>query len=295
MVVSYVGFGNVGRACAYLTSTMDMEVHLNIIDPGDWISGSVIDLGSSLEARKNKAFSVNDYDLLEQSDVIIYSAGANQPIGESRLNIAQSAIKLAHDIFDDLKLKPDVKIIVISNPVDVISYHVWKAVGCAPEQIIGTGTWVDQIRLDYYLKQSYGVDTDKEHVRILGEHGDSMTLLYSLFADENFSEETRESLRHRVITTASEIRKTQEYTYYGVGRCAFDIMLAMLGQLDLTIPVSVLPQADYKDFFGTDELFISLPVRFENGDISQVNYLEQLTDSEKEKLKLSGEVILKHV
>jgi L-lactate dehydrogenase len=293
--VTFIGFGNVGRACAFLMSSSAYEFKINIIDPGEWISGAVLDLGSSLEACKRMKFSVNDYDLIEKSDFIVYSAGIVVPKGESRFKIVKEGIKLTYDIFEPLKIKPDAKVIVISNPVDAIAYHTWKVIGCDPKNIIGTGTWVDQIRLDYYLKTKHGIESDNGSVRIIGEHGETMVFLENPLSQFGLSADELEQLRKLTVGAANEIRKTQDYTYYGVGRCTYEIILSFLEQKNWVLPLTVFPSEPYHSMLPDKELFISLPVSISNKTPEVLDFTDSMTEQDKAAFARSARFIADHL
>lgn len=283
-IITIVGMGHVGTACAFLFSNAPFSCTINFVDPSDDTHGSMLDLSHSLALLENKSIAINDEELFSKSDYIIYTAGVCNDLGQSRLSIVQENIDLTKEIFDDAQFEKEPYIIIISNPVDVISYHTWKATGLPSNKIIGTGTLLDSSRLSYYL-----YNTDELKAFVLGEHGESQVPITSWLKDE-FPKDTLDQAITKTKSSARQIRETQGYTAYAVAQCAFKIVKQLEANTPQLLPLSILTNTYYRNLFDLKrDIFISIPTIIYNNGIQISN--ESFNEQEIEQLKISAHIL----
>ncbi len=292
--VSIVGFGNIGRALTHLLlNNVDYHFDINVMDPSEEIEGSLIDLGHAVFLQNKCTLVLNDVEHFNHSEFIFHCAGVGVPMGASRLEIADQNISLTKNIFSNFESKVDTKIIVISNPVDVISYYTYLSSGLSAEKVIGTGTLLDSVRMNYYVSQMLKRPMNIDAV-LLGEHGQSIALVDSLSSIDGHPFETfltKEEIGRclsNVKTAAHKIKMTQGSSIYGAVDCAFFIMNSILSDAQIVKPLSVLLPAEICELFNTKPIYMSVLSRITkegafplNGMTYLPEELEDITNSAK--------------
>ncbi len=300
MIISITGLGNVGTTIVnrLLSIPTEHSYCINIIDPSDTIEGSFLDLEHAANIRKQHGLKLNDFSLFEQSDVIFHTAGSNVPLGANRLSIARDSIDITYDIFQGYQFKKDLQIIVISNPVDVISYYTWKASGIAPQNVIGTGTFLDTIRFEDALAKQFNTSRRKISSLMIGEHGRSVVPLISHSDVDGINiEEFPKHLNRAIwdtVDAAKRICLTQGATKYGVSACAIRIFEALKEGKDLyNVALGVKTQLEHEYILSSRTIYISLPVYIKKGKLFYES-LEGLYENELKQLIKSAKIIEKH-
>ncbi|HXZ05130.1 MAG TPA: L-lactate dehydrogenase, partial [Ktedonobacteraceae bacterium] len=176
-----IGAGQVGMACAYSLLIQSSFDELVLVDVDRVkLEGEVMDLVHGLsfvEPAIVKAGSISD---CQGADVVIITAGAGQRTGESRLELLERNASIFKGLISELVLYcPDAIYLVVSNPVDVMTYITWKLSGLPCNAVIGAGTALDTARFRYLLAQDLQLDPRSIHAYIIGEHGDSEVPVWS--------------------------------------------------------------------------------------------------------------------
>ncbi|CAH8661245.1 unnamed protein product [Heterobilharzia americana] len=178
--VTVVGVGAVGMAAAF--SLMNVAGEIALIDVvADKVKGEVLDLQHGQQfLRRCKVSGGTDYKYSENSDIVVITAGARQNEGESRLNLVQRNVEIYKFIIPQVvKYSPDCILIIVSNPVDVLTYVAHKLSGFPAHRVIGTGTMLDSARFRFLLGRKLGVSANSVHGYVVGEHGDSSVPVWS--------------------------------------------------------------------------------------------------------------------
>lgn len=298
--VSIIGLGNIGRALLLsLMNNRSRNYHINIIDLPGSSKGSVLDFLQGIEICENHKISFNSDDLFRKSTFIFHCAGVGVKQGASRLTTTDENINITRSIFDRLQPNASAKIIVISNPVDIISFYTWKFSNLPPHQVIGTGTLLDTARLNYYIHQLAGQDKKTDSL-MLGEHGESIVWAKShsyidgISINEYFTEEQQAKLELDVIHSASRIKQTQGATIYAVTLCAIRIMEAILNPTDKVFSVSCMTDSYYKHLLNCPSIYIGLPVRIGAEGIKEIIPLK-LSEDELAQLRQSASLVESHL
>ncbi|XP_015883053.3 L-lactate dehydrogenase B [Ziziphus jujuba] len=303
--ISVIGAGNVGMAIAQTILTQDLVDELVLIDAKpDKLRGEMLDLQHAAAfLPRTKIHASVDYAITVGSDLCIVTAGARQNPGESRLNLLQRNVALFKNIIPPLaRHSPDTILMIVSNPVDVLTYISWKLSGFPSNRVIGAGTNLDSSRFRFLIADHLDVNAQDVQAYIVGEHGDSSVALWSSisiggvpvlsFLEKQqiaYEKETLENIHKAVIESAYEVIRLKGYTSWAIGYSVANLARSVLRDQRKIHPVSVLA----KGFYGIDggEVFLSLPAQIGRGGVMGVTNIH-LTDEEAQRLRDSAKTIL---
>jgi len=301
--VTVVGVGQVGMACAYSILNQNIANEIALYDVvADKVKGEMMDLQHGVIFCKPVKISAGtDFSVTAGSRVIIVTAGARQREGESRLNLVQRNTDIFKSIIPPLvKNSPDALFLIVSNPVDILTFVAWKLSGLPKNRVIGSGTNLDSSRFRFLMSEKLHVAPVSMHGFIIGEHGDSsvpvwsgvnvagvrLVEIYPNLLDESNPDKWTD-LHKQVINSAYEIIKLKGYTNLAIGLSVASITKAILGNTQAVKAVSTL----VKGFHGIqDEVYLSLPcVLGSQGVISVVNLT--LNSKETDQLVKSAQML----
>uniref|UniRef100_A0A1B6DNB7 L-lactate dehydrogenase n=1 Tax=Clastoptera arizonana TaxID=38151 RepID=A0A1B6DNB7_9HEMI len=301
--ITVVGVGQVGMACAFSILTQYVSDEISLVDVvGDKLKGEMMDLQhGSCFMKSPKINASTDYAITENSRICIISAGVRQNEGESRLNLVQRNVEVFKHIIPKLiKYSPNTILMVVSNPVDILTYVAWKLSGLPQHRVIGSGTNLDTSRLRFLISQKLHMGVESVHGWIIGEHGDTSVPVWSgvnvagvRLRDLNSSfgtdkdEDGFNDIHKQVVQSAYEIIKLKGYTSWAIGLSVAKLCQVILRDMRLAHAVSTA----VKGFHGiTTDVFLSLPcVIGENGVTDIIR--QDLTDEETRKLQESASTI----
>ncbi|KAL3497469.1 hypothetical protein ACH5RR_040201 [Cinchona calisaya] len=303
--ISVIGAGNVGMAIAQTILTQDLADELALVDAKpDKLRGEMLDLQHAAAfLPRTKIQASVDYSITSGSDLCIVTAGARQIPEESRLNLIQRNLVLFRNIIPPLaKYSPDCILLIVSNPVDVLTYVAWKLSKFPANRVIGSGTNLDSSRFRFLLADHLDVNAQDVQAYIVGEHGDSSVALWSSinvggvpvlsFLERQkiaYEKETLENIRKEVVGSAYEVINLKGYTSWAIGYSVSNLARSLLRDQRKIHPVSVLA----KGLYGIDggDVFLSLPAQLGRSGVMGVANLE-LTDYEAEQLRNAATTIL---
>ncbi|XP_016456791.1 L-lactate dehydrogenase B-like [Nicotiana tabacum] len=303
--ISVIGVGNVGMAIAQTILTQDLADELALVDAkSDKLRGEMLDLQHAAAfLPRTKIDASIDYSVTAGSDLCIVTAGARQNPGESRLNLLQRNVALFKSIVPPLvKYSPETILLIVSNPVDVLTYVAWKLSGFPANRVIGSGTNLDSSRFRFLIADHLDVNAQDVQAYIVGEHGDSSVALWSgisvggvpvlSFLERQqiaLEKETLEKIHKEVVQCAYEVIGLKGYTSWAIGYSVANLARTILRDQRRIHPVSVLA----KGFYGIDggDVFLSLPAQLGRSGVLGVTNVH-LTDEETQQLKNSAKTIL---
>ncbi|KAI5702011.1 hypothetical protein M8J75_015726 [Diaphorina citri] len=294
--VTVVGVGQVGMACAFSILTQNISSHICLIDVDEnKTKGEMLDLQHGSPFLKSpKIEAGTDYALSEGSRIVIVTAGVRQREGESRLSLVERNVNIFKGIIPNIvKYSPQCTLLIVSNPVDILTYVSWKLSGFPKNRVIGSGTNLDSMRFRVLLAQKLGLSPESEH-------GDSSVPVWSgvnvagvNLRDVNpaigTEEDTEEfgKLHTDVVNSAYEIIRLKGYTSWAIGLSIASLTYTLLNNTNKIHAISTLIQGHHGI---EEEVFLSLPcVMADNGVTHIVN--QPLTQEEIEKLKKSAQAI----
>nr|XP_019570519.1 PREDICTED: L-lactate dehydrogenase C chain isoform X1 [Rhinolophus sinicus] len=281
--ITIVGAGAVGMSCAICILLKDLTDELALVDVvEDKLKGEMMDLQhGSLFFHTPKIISGKDYSVSANSKLIIITAGARQQKGETRLSLVQRNVNIMKSIIPALvHHSPDCKMIIVSNPVDILTYVVWKLSGLPATRVIGSGCNLDSARFRYLIGEKLGVHPVSCHGWIVGEHGDSSVPLWSgvnvagvalKTLDPNLGTDSDtdqwKNIHRQVVESAYEVIKMKGYTSWAVGLSVTDLVGSILKNLRKVHPVSTL----VKGLYGIkEEIFLSIPCILGQNGVSDI-------------------------
>ncbi|MBF2022184.1 MAG: L-lactate dehydrogenase [Hydrococcus sp. C42_A2020_068] len=297
-----IGAGQVGMACAYSMLIQNCFDELILQDIAkERVEGEVMDLMhgmSFISPTFLKAGTVADAG--QDADIVIITAGAAQKPGQSRLDLVERNVAIFKNILDDVaRYCPNAILLIVTNPVDIMTWVTQKLTGFPSSRVMGSGTVLDTARFRSLLAAKLDIDPRSIHAYIIGEHGDSevpvwstvnvagMKLLPSDWESLSIDEQKELcAIFDRVKNAAYEIIQRKGYTSYAIGLAVTDIVKAILRSQERILTVSTL----VRGLYGIDDICLSLPtVVNEKGAIKRVKLA--LSKTEETQLQNSAKVL----
>ena len=245
--IAVIGAGNVGPSVAYaclLTKTASKIIMVEIDSPR--CEAQVLDIADTAFIHDCK-IKVGTFQEAGQSDIVIITAGAKQNIGEPRTELIARNDKILKSCIESMKpFKKETILILVSNPVDILTSLAQKHSGLPPNQVLGTGTFLDTARLRSTLSDQLNVAETAVHIYVLGEHGDSQFVAWSsahiatcpLEKYPGVDKLDLEGMAKTTMQKAYKIIEAKGSTYYGIGGVTSSIVASILGNTKQVRPVS---------------------------------------------------------
>ncbi|MFS8854658.1 MULTISPECIES: L-lactate dehydrogenase [unclassified Synechococcus] len=294
---SIIGAGQVGMACAYsmvIQNTLD-ELVLHDIDRAK-LEGEVMDLVHGIPFVEPTRIWAGELADCAGSDVVIVTAGAKQRPGETRLDLVHRNVEIFKSLIPALMEHcPSAIFLVVSNPVDIMTYVSLKVSGLPAGQVLGSGTVLDTARFRYLLARRLGVDPRSLHAYIIGEHGDSEVAVWSKvnIAGTPIGQLSPEwdpaqlgDIFEQVRNAAYEIIRRKGATSYAIGLGVTQIVQALVRDQRRVLTVSSLTQGEY----GLPEVCLSLPRVVGRQGVERTLAMS-LTESEQQQLHRSAQIL----
>ena len=286
-----VGCGNVGMSYAYSLVNQKCNIdELILIDKNiQKAEGEAMDLNHSIPYSPNSInIKVGNYNDCSNADIVVLSAGANQEVGETRLDLIHKNDIIFKSIINCVMASGFSGIFLIAtNPVDAMSYITYKYSGLDSNKVIGTGTSLDTARLRYMLSKKLNISPKNVHAYVMGEHGDSEFIAWStamvgtINISDKLTNEEKIEIGIQVRDSAYDIIKKKGNTSYGIGTCLFRITNAILNDENAIITVSC---------YDEDELYVSIPCVINREGIKEKLDIN-LNEEETKMLNKSKEII----
>ena len=292
--ITIIGTGNVGRTIAKELIDTEIPMHINIQDPAQAIDAIKQDMRHATSYSKSATISWNE-NMLNEADYIFISAAQQATTIGNRLDKAQGHIDMIYEIFADYKPKNDPRIIVITNPVDVITYHTWKASGLPQERVIGTGTFLETLRFDYYLSELFEVEPQNAKGILLGEHGNSAVIAHSLTTINGGPADREKVIQaaEMAIIAPYKIRQAGEYTKYAISKCGVGIFKGIFLKEDMSIPAGLILNESNCNLLNCEPICLSTVVSIKDGEFTQGD-LSTLPPDEIEALRNGAKILQEH-
>lgn len=299
--VTIVGAGFVGSTIAYTLTSAGIVSEIVLVDVDSArAEGEAMDIEHGSPFFKESLIHAGDYQTAANSDLVIITAGTNQRPGETRMDLITRNAAIVTDVAKQIrKTCPDATLLVISNPVDVMTRIIQEVTGFPASRVIGSGTNLDSARFRYLLSKKFGVDSRNIHGYILGEHGDSEFVAWSNvnIAGMNINEASDVfggimgdydyiNIANETRNAAYEIINRKRATYYGIAASAARIAEAILRDEKSILPLSVKLDGQY----GLNDVYLSLPTVVGQHGVIRI-LTPYLSDEEEGKLHNSAKVL----
>ena len=301
--IAMIGCGFVGATSVFALMQSGLFTQIVLIDADkDKAVGEAMDISHGIPQAKHMKIYAGDYDDIVDASIIIISAGAGQKPGETRLDLVNKNVKIFESIIPEIvKRNCQGILLIVANPVDILTKVALDLSGFPENRVIGSGTVLDTARLKYELGEHLKVDSRSVHAFIIGEHGDSEVVAWSSanisgIELDKFCEmrgffdhkKSTEAMAAKVINSAYEIIEKKHATYYGIAMAVRRICEVISRNEHAILPVSHMIHGTY----GVDDVVLSMPA------IVGANGIEcdvpiNLSDEEVRKLRESAEALKK--
>ena len=296
--VVIIGCGAVGASIAYALSIEGTVSKLVLIDVNrDKAEGEVLDIGQGMLNFTPLEIYCGDYTDVADCDLIIVASGVGRRPGDTRLDLAKNNVNIIKSVAENIKPHYNGAVIMmVANPVDILTYVMYKELGLPEDKIFGTGTSLDTARFKYFLSQELDVCVNNVHGYIIGEHGDSQFPVVSSiniagtpldeYCESEHIDLDLDAIATRVKNAGAEVIKKKKATYYAIASTVCRIINAVVKDEHAVLPVSTVECGAY----GLEGLSIGLPCIVNAEGINKVLKL-RLSDEENEKLMKSAETL----
>lgn len=297
-----VGTGMVGMSFAFAALNQALCDELVLVDIDETRAmGEAMDLNHGLAfASGSMKIYAGKYSDCSDADIVVICAGVNQKPGESRLELLQRNTEVFKSIIEPVINSGFGGVfLVATNPVDIMTKVTYELSGFNSARVFGTGTALDTARLRYLLGDYFNIDTRNVHAYVMGEHGDSEFVPWSIAnigaksvidvcTDSNgkFCLEDMERLSVEVRDAAQRIIDAKKATYYGIGMTLVRIAKAVLSNENSIFTVSTLLRGEY----GQKDVFVGVPCVVNRNGIGHILEI-QLTEDEQERFNRSCDIL----
>jgi len=303
--VAIVGAGNVGSTFAFslMIKAVAREIVLIDVDQGR-AEGECMDLNHGANFVQPVNIYSASFEGCEGADVVVITAGAKQKPGQSRIDLVQTNAEIFKDIIPKIvKFAKDAILLVVSNPMDTLTYITLKISGYDSSKVIGSGTVLDTSRFRYLISEHCHLDPRNVHAYIIGEHGDTELALWShaniggmvlakycpVCNEHCDYKEELGKIFEQVRDAAYRIIEVKGATYYAIGLALVRIVESILRDENSVLPVSTL----INGYYGIEDVCLSIPCIINRNGVERVLKLE-LSGLEQEQLQRSA-IILKGI
>ena len=299
--ITIVGTGSVGSTIAYTLTVSGLASEIVMIDiNGEKAMGEALDIRQGTPFCSSCSLYAGSYADAVNSNIVIITSGVGRKPGQSRLDLAQINVNITKSIIPEItKYAPDATYIIVSNPVDILTYTFCKYSGLPQERIIGSGTILDTARLRSRLSEYYSINQQNVHAYVLGEHGDSCFIPWSLanisnvpiqdygksvkLKDFQFPELNYEEVEEYVKKSGARIISRKGATFYAVAMSVCHICKCIYAGAGTALSVSTMMHGEY----GVDDVCLSVLTLVDRKGV-RGKILNRLTDAEVAKLQASA-------
>lgn len=266
--IAVVGVGSVGASVAYALAISGLASELVLVDiDKSKAAGEALDLAHAAAFIKPISIYAGSYADCRDAGIVVFCAGGSQKKGETRLDLLQKNYAILRDSLKQLQCEgSEVMLLLVSNPVDVLTYAALKLTGLPPQQVFGSGTVLDSSRFRHALSSHCGVASRNIHAYVVGEHGDSEVLLWSLAhiagigagrfcALAGLPLLDRAAVEHEVRHAAYDIIAAKGATYYAISLAVLRICESIIRDEDSVLTLSGLVDGAY----GLQDCCLGLP------------------------------------
>lgn len=299
--IAVLGAGNVGATCAYTFAVAGTCSEIVLIDINkEKAKGEAMDIRQGVSFSHNVEVIDGSYDDAKNADIVVVTLGLARKPGQTRIDLAQANVNIIKDVMPKVaKAAPDAIYVVVSNPVDIITYAILKCTDLSPKQVIGSGTALDTSRLRSVLADHFDISPNSVHAYVFGEHGDTSMIPWSITniagssmeeycAEQSHSEIDKEETILNVRKAGGEVIKRKGATFYAISLTVNKICDDIIRDSNSIRSVSYLVNGKY----GINDVCLSLPAVIGGHGIEK-EVCPNLTDEETAKLQASAAALRK--
>ncbi len=271
--IAILGTGNVGATIAYTLTLTGVCSEIVLVDINKVkANGEALDLTQCAASVPSVKVWSGEYEDVAGADVVVVTFGVGRKPGQSRLDLANINIGILTSVMPNVaKIAPNALYVIVSNPVDVLTYATIKCTGLPVNQVIGTGTLLDSNRLSQAVAAYCGVDTHNVNSFVLGEHGDACMSPWSLctisgmpikeyckkfmgVSEDKLNEEL-EGIYTGMVKSGSKVIEAKGATFYAIAASTVQLIKALLADTKTILPLSTVLNGEY----GAKDLCMGVP------------------------------------
>ncbi len=302
--ITIIGAGSVGSTIAYTLSNEDIATEIVMIDINKQkVVGEAMDIVQGASFRDPISVIAGDYEDAKDSDIVIITSGVARKPGQTRIELTQTNVDILKSITPDIvKAAPNALYIIVSNPVDIMTYVFTRISGLPEKQIMGSGTLLDTARLRYGLSEHYQIAQRNIHAYVFGEHGDSSFVPWSMakisgcsldeYAEmmkrygKEFKPLDKDNMTDYIHKSGARIIENKGATFYAVSVSVCRLCSLLLSAYDSISTVTSMMHGEY----GINDVCISVPTLIGPGGV-RGKVPVSLTEEEIGKLRRSADVL----
>jgi len=300
--IAIIGAGNVGSTFAFSLMISGLAREIVLIDKNDLLArGECMDLNHGLSLAHPTKIYAAGFEGCKNADIVVITAGENQKPGQTRIDLVNANVLLFKDIIPAItKYAGNAILLVVTNPVDILTYVTLKLSGLPPNRVIGSGTVLDTARLKYMISEYCTVDPSNIHAYIIGEHGDTELPVWSnatiagmdiesycsTYSKKINAKTDLSEIFEKVKNAAYQIIKAKGATNYSIALALVKITRSIVRNENSILPVSTL----INDYYGISDVCISIPSHVNINGVEQYLKLE-LSDTEQDQFKHSANTL----
>lgn len=299
--ISVLGAGNVGATIAYTFAVHGTCSDVVLVDINEAkAKGEAMDIRHGISFAHNIDITDGTYDDIAGSDIVVVTLGMGRKPGQSRLDLMQNNVNIIKQVMPNVaKIAPDAIYVVVSNPVDILTYAILQCTDLKPSQVIGSGTILDSARLRSDIAEKACISPKSIHAYMFGEHGDTSFVPWSttniggmnMFdywkaTGRSLEELNTDEIENNVRIAGGEVIKRKGATFYAIALSVNKICETIIRNANNILTVSTLTNGRY----GIDDVCLSLPCIVNgHGIVGEIN--PPLLDEELEKLRKSADTL----
>jgi L-lactate dehydrogenase len=302
--ISILGAGNVGATIAYTLTLDGMASEIVLVDINvNKAKGEAMDIIQGTALCQPVNIHYGEYADVADSDIVIVTIGSARKPGQTRIDLAQGNVNIIKSVMPQVaKYAPDAMYVVVSNPVDIITYTILKTTNLSESQVFGSGTLLDSSRLREMLASKVGISTKNVHAYVFGEHGDTAMVPWSLTSiagmpldnylnsihnkKPDYEEFDFSAIEHDVHTSGAEVISLKGATYYAIALSARRICECILRDTNTVVTLSGMLHGEY----GIEDVCLSIPFVLNGSGIHNME-VPELHPQELEKLLISANTL----
>ncbi len=297
--ITILGAGNVGATVAYTFAVAGTCSDIVLVDINKAkAKGEAMDIRQGVSFGQNVEVFDGSYEDATGSDIVVVTLGLARKPGQTRLDLAQANVNIIKEVMPQIaRYAPDAIYVVVSNPVDILTYTILQCTDLTPYQVIGSGTALDTSRLRSSIADHLDISPNSVHAYVFGEHGDSSFIPWSLTniagipmeeycADQNHANIDEDEIIDEVRKAGGEVIKRKGATFYAIAMTVNKICDSILRDANNIMTVSSL----VTDKYGISDVCLSLPCVIGSNGIGR-EVFPKLTEAEEEKLRESAKAL----
>lgn len=297
-MISIIGSGRVGSAIAFLCASESLDDVILLNRTRSKAIGEAMDISNAIPNTSDIIIKgTDDYSDISSSNIIVIAA-STAIYKKSRLDVIQEQAKMINDIKSKiLKYNPQATILMISNPLDVLTYIFQRNSKIPRNKVIGIASGLDSARFLYLLSTKLGVKRTKiTNAIVIGEHGDSMVPVYSNIKIDGkklsdlLNNQEKEAITEEVRNYWKSLRNYKSRSQFGIAKITYDVLKTIITNSQLEIPASVVLEGEY----GLDNVSVGVPVTINGSGVSQIQEIK-LDEDESRLFKKSAHTIQDYI